>query len=106
MTMFKFDPFEMKRWELQANEFMFHLMNTKSSGFCGDDFYELARNEGLPASVIKNLSAKLFREYQAAGYIQKTDKYRLSRRNGSTPLPIWVKYLPKAEVSEPQNEVK
>jgi len=67
---------------------MFHLIATKPDGFTADDLSELCRKSNFPPDVIKRLSGKLFREFQAAGYIQKTDRYKLSARN-SSPQPLW-----------------
>lgn len=68
------------------------MFQLKSSGeeFSADDFYAKARQEQIPPTVIKRLVGKLFREFQAAGFIKKTDRYVLSERNQSTPLPLWT----------------
>ncbi len=85
---FGFTDDEVRSWPRRANEFMFHLINTKSDGFTADDFNSLCVCNNFPPDVIKRLSGKLFREYQAANYIKKTSNYKLSTRN-SSPLPVW-----------------
>lgn len=89
--MSEIDDKTVKNWTHKANWFMFQLIESKPDGFCADEFYELCRGANISPATIKSLAGKLFREFQAAGYIRKTDKFRLSRRNSSTPLPIWVK---------------
>jgi len=42
------------------------------------------------AHLIKKFSEACFKSYKAAGYITKTKEFRLSTRNGSTPLPIYI----------------
>lgn len=73
-----------------ANDIMFGLMQ-QDVEFTADEFYKAARFHGMPPDLIKKYAGSYFKIFQAAGYIQKTDRYRLSERNGSTPLPVWVK---------------
>lgn len=87
-----------------STSIMFQL---KESGekFSADDFYSKARAESMPPELIKKFSGSLFRQYQAAGYIEKTGEYVLSNRNGSSPLPVWIatellEETPKAEESK------
>jgi len=87
--MFEFDDIVISGWPRKANEFMFHLIRTKPDGFSADDFNSLCVGAKMPPDVIKRLSGKVFREYQAANYIKKTKAYKLSERN-SQPLPVWV----------------
>jgi hypothetical protein len=89
--MTEFDDKELRSWAAKANWFMFQLVHNKSNGFCADDFYDSCRDAKMPPALIKRFAGKLFREFQSAKYIAKTDKFRLSRRNQSTPLPIWCK---------------
>lgn len=86
-----FDPEKHTQWSADATEIMFGIIEQSPDGFTADEFYTLARQRTLPPDVIKRFAGKLFREFQASGYIEKTDNYRLSERNGSTPLPIWRK---------------
>ena len=88
---FMFDPEKHTQWSADATEIMFIIIEHYPDGFTADEFYTLARQRALPPDLIKRFAGKLFREFQASGYIEKTDKYRLSERNGSTPLPIWKK---------------
>ena len=88
--MFEFTDDEVTSWPKRANEFMFHLIDRNGDGFTADDFNSLCVSEKFPPDVIKRLSGKLFREFQAHNYIKKTNKYKLSNRN-SSPLPIWTK---------------
>jgi hypothetical protein len=71
-----------------ATEIMFRLFQSENE-FSADDFYRLARREAMPPDLIKRYSGSMFRQFQAAGYIEKTDRFILSERNGSTPLPVW-----------------
>lgn len=73
-----------------ADEIMFLLIRTRSE-FTADSFYGAARELRFPPAMIKKLSGSSFKKFQAAGYIKKTNRYRLSERNRSTPLPVWVK---------------
>jgi hypothetical protein len=88
IIMFEFNETEVGSWPKRANEFMFDLINRKPDGFTADDFNSMCRSYNFPPDVIKRLSGKLFKEFQAADYIRKTDKYKLSDRN-SSPLPVW-----------------
>lgn len=83
------DQNEVAGWPKQANEFMLNLIKSKPDGFCADDFNDLCVQAQMPADIIKKLSGKLFREFQAANYIVKTNQYTLSKRY-SAPLPIWI----------------
>ncbi|MEI6192874.1 MAG: hypothetical protein WCS42_00935 [Verrucomicrobiota bacterium] len=76
-------------WAYIGNNIMFALM--EQDEFSADDFYTGARSWAMPPATIKRLAGALFRQFQAAGYIEKSDRYRLSDRNGSAPLPIWQK---------------
>jgi hypothetical protein len=87
--MFEFDQSEVESWHKKTNEFMFHLIAIKPDGFTADDFNALCVAAKLPPDVIKRQSGKLFREFQAAGYIEKTNCFVLSKRN-SSPLPRWI----------------
>lgn len=80
---------ELSDWQKKAIEAMLLLVRTKASGFCADDFNALCAGTAIPRDIIKRLSGKLFREFQAANQIKKTCQYVLSARN-SSPLPIWV----------------
>jgi hypothetical protein len=73
-----------------ADEIMFKIIRIHSE-FTADTFYECARSNNMPPAIIKKLAGSVFKQFQAAGYIQKTDRYRLSQRNQSTPLPVWIK---------------
>lgn len=77
-------------WSVKASEFMFQLMKDFPKGFTADEFYQRSRLVKMPAAIIKRLAGKTFKEFQASGYIQKTKQYRLSCRNRSSPLPIWI----------------
>ena len=88
--MFEFDQSEVESWPRKASEFMFHLIATMPNGFNADNFYDLCVGATMPPDVIRRLAGKLFREFQAAGYIVKTAQYTLSKRNGSSPLPVWI----------------
>ena len=72
-----------------ANDIMFTLIN-RDEPFSADNFYPEARKFDMPPELIKEFSGSMFRQFQAAGYINKTDKFVLSKRNGSTPLPLWI----------------
>lgn len=76
-------------YKMMATTVMFQLIETKEE-FTADNFYELARAAVIPPDLIKKFSGSLFKEFQASGYIKKTDRFALSERNGSTPLPIWI----------------
>ena len=80
-------------YERIATSIIFTLKE-KGTEFTADDFYRLAREEAMPPELIKRFSGSLFRRFQAAGYIEKTDRYILSERNGSTPLPVWIAIVP------------
>jgi hypothetical protein len=43
----------------------------------------------MPKAEIKRLAGAVFRRFQAEGLIEKTATFKLSKRNGSSPLPIW-----------------
>jgi hypothetical protein len=73
-----------------ADEIMFWLIK-RGEEFTADDFYDQARNENMPPDLIRKFSGSYFKKYQAAGYIQQTDRFELSKRNGSSPLPVWIK---------------
>ena len=79
-------------WEIEANRIMFQLKATYPD-WTADDFYKLATEVSMPPNIIKQLSGALFKAFKAAGYIQKTKEFRLSTRNGSTPLPVWKAVL-------------
>ena len=87
--MFEFTIEEIMGWSRKTEEIMFQLIATKPTGFTADNFYKLCVEAKIPPSEIKRYAGKLFKEFQAAGYTKKTDKYELSQRNGSSPLPIW-----------------
>ena len=71
-----------------ANEIMFRLMTLPE--FTADDFYDFARAGCMPPDLMKKHSGAFFRSFSAAGYIEKNGEFKLSKRNGSTPLPVWV----------------
>lgn len=81
-------------WQCEANGIMFDLKD-RLTEFTADDFYRAARAVQMPPELIKRFAGSFFRRFQAAGYIVKTDRFLLSERNGSTPLPIWTKHLDK-----------
>lgn len=72
-----------------ATEIMFQLIQSGEE-FSADDWFCKARDESMPPDLIKKLSGSQFKEYQASGYIEKTGGYILSKRNGSSPLPLWI----------------
>jgi hypothetical protein len=79
---------EVESWHKIAHEAMLTLIKLKGeTGFTGDDLNYIFRKNNFPADVIRKWTGKLFREYQACGYIEKTDEYVLGRH--SSPLPIW-----------------
>ena len=94
MMSVQIDQNEMTGWLEQANGFMFNLIKSKPEGFCADDFNDMCVEAEMPADIIKKLSGKLFREFQAANQITKTSQFTLSKRN-SSPLPIWIATKPK-----------
>jgi hypothetical protein len=69
---------------------MFALVESNME-FSADDFYVKARESEIPPDLIKRFAGSSFKQFKAAGYIEKTDRYKLSERNGSTTLPIWTK---------------
>ena len=86
-------------WTWIGNQIIFALMNKEE--WTADDFYTGARSWSMPPAIIKRLAGALFRQFQAAGYIEKTDRFRLSDRNGSAPLPIWQRVSAREQVAPP-----
>jgi hypothetical protein len=76
-------------WSEEMCKIMFELMAAWPDCFTADEFYELCANANLPCNEIKRLAGAVFRQFQAAGHIEKTSTFRLSKRNGSSPLPVW-----------------
>ena len=72
-----------------AQQIMITIVRTHDE-FTADAFYEVANSYKMPPDLIKRFSGSFFRKFQAAGYIKKTNYYRLSARN-SRPLPVWIK---------------
>lgn len=75
-------------WNWKATEIMFKLV-AEYRVFTADDYYALARQIQMPPAYIAKSVSALFKSFQASGYIRKTDKFRLSNRNDSSPLPEW-----------------
>ena len=91
-------------WEFEATKIMFKLKD-ELRVFTADDFYRLARAQAMPPALLKKFSGSMFRQFAAAGYIKKTDKFRLSERNGSSPLPVWEIATEKdAAITEKETE--
>ncbi|MDB6121990.1 MAG: hypothetical protein JWQ71_983 [Pedosphaera sp.] len=82
---------EDKVWEWKGTEIFFRLIDAYPEGFTADEFYKACRDENFPPSQIRDNAARMFKNFAASGYIKKTGKFRLSERNGSSPLPVWVK---------------
>jgi hypothetical protein len=57
--------------------------------FTAQDFHEIALREGIPSEFIARYSGSLFKRYQAAFFIRKTKRFKLSERT-SAPLPVWI----------------
>ncbi len=81
-----------KEYEFRATEIMFKLKDEFDT-FTADDFYRLARAGAMPPELIKKFSGALFKRFQAAAYIRQTGEFKLSERNGSSPLPVWQRII-------------
>jgi hypothetical protein len=80
---------EILTWEFEAVKIMMKLRNSGEK-FSADNFYSEARAISMPAHLIKKFSGACFKRYKASGYIEKLKEFRLSNRNGSTPLPLYI----------------
>jgi hypothetical protein len=76
-------------WSAEMCKIMFELMAAWPDCFTADEFYELCANAQMPRTEIKRLAGAVFRRFQAEGHIEKTATFKLSKRNGSSPLPVW-----------------
>ncbi len=85
-------------WEMEAVRIMHELKNN-SREFSADDFYRLTSELGMPEVEYKRLAGSLFKRWKAAGLIVKSNRFILSKRNNSTPLPVW------SGVAQPQKQL-
>ena len=61
-----------------------------NDGFTVDDFFKAAREYGMPPDLIEKYSKTYFRSFEAAGYIEQTDRSVVSKRAG-VHLTVWIK---------------
>lgn len=80
-------------WQWKLTELVFKILNELPE-FTADDVYAEARKLRVPPVQIAKHVPNLFKSFQAAGYIKKTDRFITSTRNDSSPLPIWVSQTP------------
>jgi hypothetical protein len=79
------------QWHYELSKVFFAVLK-KNVEFNADDIIKelkVSKVELPPVYVSKSLGA-FFRSFKASGHIVKTGKYRLSERNRSTPLPLYV----------------
>src|SRR5438045_8261256 len=78
------------QWEFEMTKIFFKLKNECES-FTADNVYSECRAVAMPPQIIKRLIGSFFKRFQASGYITQTKEFKLSERNGSSPLPVWRK---------------
>jgi len=94
---------EIARWEFEATKIFFKLKNS-GEPFNADDYYREARALAMPPQLIRKFSS-LFKTFKASGYIATTKEYRLSTRNNSSPLPLYIgKKEPLVELQNPHKQ--
>jgi hypothetical protein len=80
-------------WQWKLTELIFNILSELPE-FTADDVYAEARKLRVPPGQIAKHVPNLFKSFQAAGYIKKTDRFVTSKRNDSSPLPIWASQTP------------
>jgi hypothetical protein len=79
------------QWDYELSKIFFAVIK-KGAEFNADDIFKeirASKAELPPTWASKKLGA-FFKSFKAAGHITKTGKYRLSERNRSTPLPLYL----------------
>jgi hypothetical protein len=77
-----------KYWELRLNEIFLKVIASHDT-FSADTIYAECVRIKFPATLLSKLVANCFKSYRAAGTIVKLNNFKLSERNGSSPLPLW-----------------
>src|SRR5579862_4176329 len=88
-------------WEYEMTRIFFKLKDTCET-FDADTVYRESRAIGMAPQFIKKLSGALFKRFQASGYIERTGAFKLSERNGSSPLPVWRKRVEREPLTQLQ----
>lgn len=85
---------ENAHWNWKATETFFKLIKEQRE-LTADDFARECRKVQMPPQQIAANSSVLFKSMKAQGYIRKTKNFKLSERNGSSPLPIYLTRPPE-----------
>jgi hypothetical protein len=79
-------------WEWRLTQIMFNVLDKYGEGgFTADEIYEEANTTDLAPTYLSRHVGAFLKSFKASGRIRKTGEYRLSRRNGSSPLPVYVR---------------
>jgi hypothetical protein len=79
-------------WQWELTKVFFEVIRKHgANGFTSDEVYQEIRNSKveLPPTYTARHIGAFFKSLKAAGHIVKTGAYKLSNRNGSSPLPIY-----------------
>jgi hypothetical protein len=77
-------------WNWALTQVFFAVIR-KYAEFSADEVFKEARESKaeIPPVYISQHIGAFFRSFKASGHITKTGSYKLSERNGSSPLPIY-----------------
>lgn len=75
----------------QLTDVFYKVVNkNKLKGFTSDQVYDRALKDGIDLTVVRSRLPNLFLTFQKNGIIRKVGTFRLSSRNDSKPLPVWI----------------
>jgi hypothetical protein len=83
------EAYDKLQWNWKSIEIFFNLIKSQAE-LTADDFARECRKVQMPPAQIARNSGILFKQMKAQGYIKKTKNFKLSERNGSSPLPIYL----------------
>ena len=78
-------------WSSELSQIFKEVIKKYPEGFCSDEIWQHVRDTetDIPTVFISKRIGAYMKSFKASGHIVKTKNYRLSERNGSSPLPIW-----------------